>query len=162
MINKWRHFISSWLSLDVFIVAVAWQSAIKLRWHVLLLITANDTRPLWVTNVPITYRVCSPLPLPSPLPLMFSLSHLLYTICAATNTPERIPLPTCSISPIHLQCASISANISQYLLCQLVNSLVVCLKRIWVQGYGHFVEMKVTVYNSLSSGRTSSNSNFFF
>lgn len=38
-----KPFISSWSSLDVFIVAVAWQSAIELRWHVVLLITANDT-----------------------------------------------------------------------------------------------------------------------
>lgn len=82
-------FISSWLSLDVFIVAVGWQSTIKLRWHVLLLITANDTLPLWVTNVPITCGVYSPLALFSVVALMCSLLPL-YTVC-----PKHIIKATC-------------------------------------------------------------------
>lgn len=113
MRNKYRRFISSWFSLDVLIVAVAWQSAVKLRWRVLLLITANDTLPLWVTNIPITCRVRSPLPPPpththpSFLPRFAHSHHLffflvfffLHNMCCQ-NTLWKHPIPQLHIFDI--------------------------------------------------------------
>lgn len=82
MKNKWRHFISSWLSLDVFIVAVAWQSAFKLRRH--------------VVHVCITCTVRSPLGAPP--------SHNALIFCQQHRKQPFLQLDLVSVQTCHSFC----------------------------------------------------------
>lgn len=115
-------------------MAVAWQSAIKLRWHVVLLITANDTLPLWVTNVHITCRIRSPLPLSFHDALN---QHLFFTMCSSSNMRA-------TISPTQFS-HSACANISQFLSCQLFFFKSCDLWMIWIKVNGCFAEVKCPV-----------------
>ena len=125
---KWQinRDISS--AADVFIVAVAWQPAIELRWHVWLLITANDTLALWVMNVAITRGGHSPLPLPPSLPpslppIMSSLSHVC-TMCVVSYTVWKHPFHQIAYVIHNIQrwyrCFPISVPLCGHVVCQLM------------------------------------------
>lgn len=119
-------------------MAVAWQSAIKLRWRVLLLITANNTLPLRV-------YLC---PLPS-LPLMMcSRSHLFYSICSASNTLKA------SISLTHQLTYFIYFNVQclckRFAVSVLSAGVEPCdlsWQMICVKVCGCFAEVKLSMYD---------------
>lgn len=98
VMNKYRSFIISRLSLDVFIVAAGRQSARKLRWHVPLLTSANDPPhpPSESHTSPVTCR--NPLTFAT---LAFSRLVLAPSICFYATSASEKPVKALISSPSH-------------------------------------------------------------
>lgn len=136
--NKWRYFISSWSSLDVFIVVVAYIN------HSLKRTCAPSPSPTESQIFP--SQIHSPLPLPS-----LHSSHGVLTLpsvlhkCSASNIVKILESQLFSQLTYICNFQHPYTHFIMSIQSAVVYDLVVCLWMIWVKVCWCFAEVKVSM-----------------